>query len=104
MDSKEEKELNSTLLIVNEDFDKIEDFDDKNYQNRKYNSSNFDEGKKFFKLRYVKNKLNNIYNNKTNIINIEKKIITQLDIKEKEKLDLYENLLLEHKNETKLYK
>ena len=103
MDSKEEKELNSTLLIVNEDFDKIEDFDDKNYQNRKYNSSNFDEGKKFFKFRYVKNKLNNIYNNRTNIINIDKKIITQLDIKEKEKLDLYENLLLEHKKTKQNY-
>ena len=103
MDSKEEKELNSTLLIVNEDFDKIEDFDDKNYQNRKYNSSNFDEGKKFFKLRYVKNRLNYIYNNRTNIINIEKKIITQLDIKEKEKLDLYENLLLEHKKTKQNY-
>ena len=88
MDSKEEKELNSTLLIVNEDFDKIEDFDDKNYQNRKYNSSNFEEGKKFFKLRYVKNKLNNIYNNKTNIINIEKKNNNTIRYKRKRKIRL----------------
>jgi hypothetical protein len=64
MNSKEEKEQKSVLLLVAEDFDKIDDFDPKNYQNRKYNSSNIDQGKKFFKLRYVKNKLNSTLNKK----------------------------------------
>ena len=97
MNSKEEKEQKSVLLLVAEDFDKIDDFDPKNYQNRKYNSSNFDQGKKFFKLRYVKNKLNSTLNKKENIININEKIIPQLDPKEKEKLEQYENITLNHK-------
>ena len=97
MNSKEEKEQKSVLLLVAEDFDKINEFDQKNYQNRKYNSSNFDQGKKFFKLRYVKNKLNETLNKKENIININEKIIPQLDPKEKEKLEQYENITLNHK-------
>ena len=36
MNSKEEKEQKSVLLLVAEDFDKIDDFDPKNYQNRKH--------------------------------------------------------------------
>ena len=103
MTTKEEKEPKSTLLIIAEDFDQIEDFDPKNYQNRKYNSRNFDQGKKFFKLRYVKNKLKSIFDNKTNIINVEKKIVPQLDPKEKEKLDLYENLAFNHKKTKQNY-
>ena len=97
MNSKEQKEQKSVLLLVAEDFDKIDDFDPKNYQNRKYNSSNIDQGKKFFKLRYVKNKLNSTLNKKENIININEKIIPQLDPKEKEKLEQYENITLNHK-------
>lgn len=97
MDEKEEKSKKSLLLMIAEDIDKIEDFDEKNYQNRKYNSSNFDQGKKFFLFRYIKNKLNTYINSRTTDIKVENKIIPQLDVKEKEKLDLYENLSLKHK-------
>ena len=97
MDVKEEISKKSVLLMIAEDIDKLEDFDEQNYQNRKYNSSNFDQGKKFFMFRYIKNKFNSFINSKSTDIKVENKIIPQLDDKEKEKLDLYENLSLNHK-------
>ena len=54
--------------MVSEDLDRIGDFDEKNYQNRKYNSNNFEQGEKFFKLRYIKSKLNSLQKNKLNEI------------------------------------
>ena len=98
MDSKENtNSTKSTLLMVSEDLDKIDEFDEKNYPNRKYNADNFDQGKKFFELRYIKSKLNLFLNNKSPEIKIETKLIPELDQSEKEKLILYEELSLTHK-------
>ena len=102
MDVKEEKSKKSVLLMITENLDKIEDFDEKNYQNRKYNSSNFEQGKKFFQMRYIKNKLNSFIKSKSTDIKVEKNIIPQLDEKEKQKLDLYENLSLNHKKTSQI--
>ena len=98
MDSKEiTNSTKSTLLMVNEDLDKIDEFDEKNYPNRKYNADNFDQGKKFFELRYIKSKLDLFFNNKTPEIKIKTKLLPELDQSEKEKLILYEELSLTHK-------
>jgi hypothetical protein len=99
MDSKEiTNSTKSTLLMISEDLDKIDEFDEKNYPNRKYNADNFDQGKKFFELRYIKSKLNLfLNNNKSPEIKIETKLIPELDQSEKEKLILYEELSLTHK-------
>ena len=98
MDSKENtNSTKSTLLMVNEDLDKIEEFDEKNYPNRKYNADNFDQGKKFFELRYIKSKLDLFLKNKSPQIKKETKLLPELDQSEKEKLILYEELSLNHK-------
>ena len=98
MDSKENtNSTKSTLLMVNEDLDKIEEFDEKNYPNRKYNADNFDQGKKFFELRYIKSKLDLFLKNKSSQIKKETKLLPELDQSEKEKLILYEELSLNHK-------
>ena len=97
MDVKEEISKKSVLLMIAEDIDKLEDFVEQNYKNRKYNSSNFDQGKKFFMFRYIKNKFNSFINSKSTDIKVENKIIQQLDSKEKEKLDSYEKIYLNHK-------
>ena len=99
MDSKENtNSTKSTLLMVSEDLDKIDEFDEKNYPNRKYNADNFDQGKKFFELRYIKSKLNLfLNNNKSPEIKVETKLVPELDQSEKEKLILYEELSLTHK-------
>jgi hypothetical protein len=98
MESKNSSEIKkSTLLIISEDLYQIKDFDVKFYQNRKYNSNNLDQGKKFFLMRFIKNKLDLFINNKSSDIKVENKIIQQLDSKEKEKLDSYEKIYLNHK-------
>ena len=98
MDSKESHNSAKTvLLMVSEDLDRIGDFDEKNYQNRKYNSNNFEQGEKFFKLRYIKSKLNSLQKNKLNEIKIETKLLPELDQSEKEKLIQYEELSLINK-------
>ena len=104
MENKENKENNEiknkakpTLLMITEDLDQIDEFDENNYPNRKYNSNNFSQGKKFFKLRYIKTKLNLALNNKSSDIKIENKIIPEFDKDEKEKLNQYEEFLLNNK-------
>ena len=98
MDSKESHNSAKTvLLMVSENLNRIGDFDEKNYQNRKYNSNNFEQGEKFFKLRYIKSKLNSLQKNKLNEIKIETKLLPELDQSEKEKLIQYEELSLINK-------
>ena len=104
MDSKEIQEINkpkSTILMIPEDLDQIDEFNENNYQNRKYNSKNFEQGKKFFKLRYIKHKLNLAYINKSSEIQIEKTNLPELEKIQKEKI-IYENILLTNKK-TKHY-
>ena len=104
MDSKESNNNpKPTILMISEDLDQINEFDEKNYQNRKYKSENLEEGKKFFKLRYIKNKLKGTMNNQSTDITIEKKLIPQLKDDEKEKLLNYENLLLNHNKIRQIY-
>ena len=97
MDSKESNSTpKSTILMISEDLEQINEFDEKNYQNRKYKFENLEQGKKFFKLRYIKDKIKIAMNKKSSDITVNKKLIPQLDDKEKEKLFNYENLLLNH--------
>ena len=97
MDSKESNSTpKPTILMISEDLEQINEFDEKNYQIRRYKSENLEQGKKFFKLRYIKNKLKGTMNKKSSDIHIEKNLIPQLDDNEKEKLLNYENLLLNH--------
>ena len=97
MDSKESNSTPTlTILMISEDLEQINEFDEKNYQNRKYKFENLEQGKKFFKLRYIKDKIKIAMNKKSSDITVNKKLIPQLDDKEKEKLFNYENLLLNH--------
>ena len=87
MDSKESNSTpKSTILMISEDLEQINEFDEKNYQNRKYKFENLEQGKKFFKLRYIKDKIKIAMNKKSSDITVNKKLIPQLDDKEKEKL------------------
>ena len=103
----ERKETNSnpkpTILMISEDLDQINEFDEKNYQNRKYKQENLEQGKKFFKLRYIKNKLKGAMNKKSSDIKEEKNLIPQLNEEEKEKLLNYENLLINHNKNIEIY-
>ena len=93
MNSKEVHDLSkSSLLIISEDLDNINEFDEKNYQNRRYNSNNFNQGKKFFKLRYIKNKFKKELNNKLTNIKIKKEFLPLLEKNELEKLKSFEIL------------
>ena len=50
----------------------LDEFNENNYQNRKYNSLNLDNGRLFYKLRYLKKKINE--NKNKNSSNIKKKL------------------------------
>ena len=104
MDSKDS---NSTpkpkLLMISEDLEQINEFDEKNYSNRKYKQENLEQGQKFFKFRYIKNKLKGAMNKKSSDIKVEKNLIPQLNDVEKEKLLNYEKLLLNHQKNLEIY-
>ena len=70
----------------------IDEFNENNYQNRKYNSLNLDNGRLFYKLRYLKRKINENKNKKSSNINKNNKFFIKLKEEEKEKLLRYEKL------------
>ena len=96
MSSKDDS-IKPNLLMISEDLDNIQEFDENNYQNRRYNSNNINQGKKFFKLRYIKNKLKIELNNKTTNLKIEKELLPSFNSNELEKLKSYEALSLTFK-------
>jgi len=74
----------------------LDEFNENNYQNRKYNSENLENGKLFFKLRYLKKKINEIKNKNSSNIKKDNKKLVELNRIEKEKLLRYENLFLNY--------
>ena len=96
MSSKDDS-IKPNLLMISEDLDNIQEFDENNYQNRRYNSNNINQGKKFFKLRYIKNKLKIELDKKSNNLKIEKELLPSFNTNELEKLKSYETLSLTFK-------
>ena len=94
-DKKAHKEKDIAIYPL-ENIENLDDFDEINYQNRKYNSNNLENSKKFFKFRYLKEKIKEAQErNASNIKNENENILLiKLNAIEKEKLLKYENLLL----------
>lgn len=91
--SQEEKQ---TLILPLEKIENLDDFDEKNYPNRKYNQKNLDNAKKFFKLRYLKTKLKEFQDRISSNITKDKNPLITLNEVEKEKFLKYENLFINY--------
>ena len=81
-------------IIPLENIENLDDFNENNYQNRKYNPKNFENAKKFFKLRYLKNKLKEAQDRNSSNITKDKNPLIALNQDEKEKFLKYENLFI----------
>ena len=99
--SKEVKDSNSPAdkkksILLLEKIENLDDFDEKNYQNRKYNPKNIENALKFFKLRYLKNKLKEAQDRISSKITNDIKPLITLNEDEKEKFLKYENLFINY--------
>ena len=99
--SKEVKDSNSPAdkkksILLLEKIENLDDFDEKNYQNRKYNPKNIENALKFFKLRYLKNKLKEAQERISSKITNDIKPLITLNEDEKEKFLKYENLFINY--------
>ena len=75
----------------------IDEFDEQNYKVRKYNLDNLENCKKFYKLRYIKRKIDEKKNKSSSNIKNNNEILIKLDASEKEKILKNEDLILNHK-------
>ena len=82
-----EKEKESKLEILDDD---VYTFNEKDFSKRRYDKNNVESGKKFFKLRFLKTKLDTI-NNNLNIMsnNNKKKDESQLNVEKERYLRQY---------------
>ena len=82
-----EKEKESKLEILDDD---VYTFNEKDFNKRRYDKNNVESGKKFFKLRFLKTKLDTI-NNNLNIMsnNNKKKDESQLNVEKERYLRQY---------------
>ena len=82
-----EKEKQSKLEILDDD---VYTFNEKDFNKRRYDKNNVESGKKFFKLRFLKTKLDTI-NNNLNIMsnNNKKKDESQLNVEKERYLRQY---------------
>ena len=85
--SPKEKEKESKLEILDDD---VYTFNEKDFSKRRYDKNNVESGKKFFKLRFLKTKLDTI-NNNLNIMsnNNKKKDESQLNVEKERYLRQY---------------
>ena len=98
---KEVKDKNSPsekqkLILPLEKIENIDDFNEKNYTNRKYNQKNSENAKRFFKLRYLKNKLKEAQDRNSSNITKEKNPLITLKEEEIDKFSKYENLFINY--------
>lgn len=96
-ENKNEETKNLSPLLILENVERLDEFDENNYKVRKYNSKNYENGQKFYKLRYIQRKIKERKNKKSSILQKDKEICIELDDYEKELLLKYENLALNHK-------
>ena len=90
---------NQKSILPLENIENLDDFDENNYQNRKYNAKNLENAKKFFKLRYLKNKLKEVQERISSNITKDKTPISPIVVlneEEKEKLLKYGNLFVNY--------
>ena len=96
-ENKNEETKKIFFLLILENVERLDEFDENNYKVRKYNSKNFENGQKFYKLRYIQRKIKERKNKKSSNLQKDKEICIELGNNEKEKLLKYENLTLNHK-------
>ena len=72
--------------------EKLKSFDQNNYKNRKYNSNNFENGLKFYKMRYLKTKITETPNKNFSSSIKEQKYLLTLTKEEKQRLLEYEKI------------
>ena len=81
-----EKEKESKLEILDDD---VYTFNEKDFSKRRYDKNNVESGKKFFKLRFLKTKLDTINNNLNIMNNNKKKDESQLNVEKERYLRQY---------------
>ena len=98
-----DKEINKTIeedskeVSPLENIEKIDEFDEQNYKVRQYNLKNIENGRKYYKLRYIKRKINEINNKTSSNTNKSDEKLIKLEVNEKQKLLKYEDLILKQK-------
>ena len=105
--NKEETKIPREILISLSHLDNnklLDEFNENNYQNRKYNSLNIDNGRLFYKLRYLKKKINENKNKNSSNIKKNNKFLKKLKEEEIQKLLKYEKLNLNYeKTKVKIF-
>ena len=91
------------ITYKTEDIKQLDEFKEDDYQNRKYHSNNLENALNYFKLRFIKRKLEEAINKNISNNKEKKLLLIKLTEEEKERLFQYDKLNLYHNKIKKKY-